>query len=276
MKEYLLIKEFAALSGVEQSTLLYWDEIGLFCPAERNPENNYRYYKPAQLIPLNFVTTLSELEVPLKTINELEKDRSPERFIALLDSQEKIINAEMRQLRIRYSIIHAHRELVSFGMRAEETQIGVYHRDERIIGLGPRNEYKEGETFVDALAPLVREARDLHINLSFPIGGYFDSLESFVKAPQQPDHFFTIDPIGTRTIAAGDYLVGSARGDYGEFGDLPQRMAAYAEENNIAVSGPLYAIYLQDEMCIQDHNQYLVQCCVAVSKPKRQPKKDRR
>lgn len=266
MKKLMSVKEFSELSGVEQSTLRYWDSKGLFSPVHRLQDNKYRRYDPAQLIPLNFVTTLSELNVQLKTISELEEERSPKKFIELIDNQEKLINEELRKLRTCYAIMHTRRELVSFGEGVDESQVGVMYRDEKRISLGPRNEYKEGETFVDALAPLVRESKDLHINLSFPVGGYYESVDSFINAPKQPEYFFTIDPIGTRARKAGDYLIGFYRGYYGEFGDLPQRMAAYAEENSIKATGPVYVIYLHDEICIKNKDEYLAQCCVTISK----------
>ena len=264
MKDLLTIREFAELSGVEYSTLRYWDDIGLFSPIMRDPENNYRYYKSAQLVTLNFITTLSDIQVQLKTIGELKNNRDPQKFIKLIDSQEKMLNEELRKLRIAYAIIHARRELVSYGLNVDETQISVMRREERKINLGPPNEYAKGDTFVDALAPLVRQSRDLHINLSFPLGGYFDNLQSFIDNPMRPDRFFSIDPAGSRERTEGEYLVGFSRGYYGEFGDLPQRMAAYAEENSIDIYGPLYVIYLHDEVCVQNPDQYLAQCCIAV------------
>jgi len=63
-------------------------------------------------------------------------------------------------------------------------------------------------------------------------------------------------------------LTGFHSGYYGEFDDLSERMAAYMEENDLTVSGPLYIIYLFDEICVEDPTQYLAMVCVAVSKPK--------
>ena len=97
MKELYTIQEFAQLSGVEASTLRYWDDIGLFSPIMRNPDNNYRYYALAQLLALNFVTVLSELDFPLKTIAELRQDRDPDSFMHLLDKQEKQMDMEMQR-----------------------------------------------------------------------------------------------------------------------------------------------------------------------------------
>ena len=106
MKDLLTIRDFSKLTGVEASTLRYWDEIGLFSPLKRNPENNYRYYSLAQVPALNFITTLSELEIPLKTIAELRKERDPEKLLSLLEKKEIQMDMELRALRQRSSIIH--------------------------------------------------------------------------------------------------------------------------------------------------------------------------
>ena len=272
MKDIYTIHEFSELTGVEASTLRYWDDIGLFSPIKRNPENNYRYYSLIQILALNFVTTLSELEIPLKTIAGLRKERSPEKLLDLLDKQEKLLDLEMQQLRLRYSILHARRELMNYGMKIEEGMISVLPREEKAIILWPRNTYEEGDTFMEPLAAFLRqtdERHERHIHLSFPVGGYHDDIDSFMNAPNRPDHFFSVDPIGTQTRKAGDYLTGFVRGYYGEFGDLPERFINYINENNVTVEGPVYTLYLHDEISTQDHTQYLAQVGVALSKKKR-------
>ena len=269
MKSLLSIKEFSKISGIETTTLRYWDDIGLFSPLHRNPENNYRYYSPSQLIPLNFITVLSDIDVSLKTISDLKGERDPHTFIQLIGRQEKMLNLEMRKLRVSYAIIHARRELTSYGLRLEDADISVMDMEERHFVLSSRNEYEDGETFVDAIANLVKESKELRMNLSFPVGACYDNLESFIKAPRRPEHFFSLDPTGYRRQASGDFLVGFSRGDYGEFGDLPERMAAYAKKNSLQTNGPVYAIYLLDEISHKDPSQYLAQAYIAVSKKKR-------
>ena len=265
-EDYLSIQEFSKLSGIESSTLRYWDEIGLFTPLKRNPENNYRYYSTVQLLALNFVTTLSELEIPLKTIAELRDERDPDDLLDLLEKQEKIMDMEMRTLRRRYSIIHARRELINMGVKIDETEIAVCQREDTPMYLWPRNEYQEGDSFIQPLAGYVNWTTDNHINLGFPVGGYYDNIDTFKKAPDKPSNFISIDPVGTYTQKAGDYLVGYVRGYYGELGDLPDRMISFAEENSINITGPVYTIYLFDEFCTKDPSQYLAQTSVAVTK----------
>jgi len=266
LAETLSIQEFSKISGVESSTLRYWDEIELFSPLMRNPENNYRHYSNVQLLALNFVTTLSSLDIPLKTIADLRDERDPEGLLEILERLEKRMDMEMRDLRERYSIIHARRELIQMGIKIDEGALSVMHLESRQMIVWPRNEYREGDTFLEPLTKHISETNEHHINLSFPVAGRHDDMESFINAPGRPDNFVSIDPIGTYERKAGDYLVGYVRGYYGQLGDLPERMNVYANENSLKLSGPVFTMYLHEEICTADPSQYLAKISVAVEK----------
>ena len=268
MRKTLSIQELSKISDIEASTLRYWDEIELFSPIARNPENNYRHYTLAQLHALNFVTTLSSLDVPLKVIAELREKRDPEQLLLLLQKIEKRMDMEMRNLRYRYSIIHSRRELIQMGMKVDDSKVSVEFLDEREFIVWPRNEYKEGDTFLDPLSKHIANLREYQVSLSFPVGGRHDSMETFIERPGCPDNFVSIDPIGTYIRSAGNYLVGYARGYYGELGDLPERMVAYAQENDITLTGPVFTMYLHEEISTTDPSQYLAKCAVAVLEKK--------
>jgi DNA-binding transcriptional MerR regulator len=272
MKNFLSIKEFSKLSGIESSTLRYWDEIGLFAPIKRDPENDYRYYSPEQIIAVNFIKVLSGLNVPLKVIGEAGKSRTPESIIRLIGQQEKALDAEMRRLQESYAVMHARREMINYGRRVingdlvDVDKVSVVRRESMNIVLGPRNEFKKGEGFYEPFMYFCRQAKDLRVNLNFPIGAVHENWEGFVGAPGEPNYFCSVDPSGNDKQASGEYVVGFTRGYYGQFGDLPQRMAKYIEEEGLVVSGLVYVLYLHDEVCIRDPSKYLVQVCVAVAK----------
>ncbi|MCL1809318.1 MAG: MerR family transcriptional regulator [Clostridiales bacterium] len=266
MKNNLSIREFSEITGVEITTLRYWDEIGLFSPMHRNPGTNYRYYTLPQVLALNFVTALSDLNVPLKTIGELRKERNPDKLMKLIRSQEKTIDMEMRDLQKRFSIIHTRRELIDYGMNIDVNQMSILWRDDKAMVLWPQNEYEDDDTFIKPFARFVSKAPELHINLSYPVGGYYDSMEAFQGAPGRPNNFITIDPSGQHVRKAGEYLIGFARGYYGELGDLADRMANYATKNSLVIVGPVYIFYLHDEFCLSDTSDYLAQSCAAVSR----------
>jgi DNA-binding transcriptional MerR regulator len=290
MENFLSIQEFSKLSGIESSTLRYWDEIGLFSPAKRDPENNYRYYSSQQIISVNFIKVLSRIGVPLKTIGEMTDNRTPESILALIEQQEKRLDMEILRLRQTYSVMNTRKDLINFGRKAircfrlvngkrvddvnstdegevvDISKVFIMRGDDINIVLGPRTKFKEGEPFYEPFADFCKAAtKHLRINLNLPIGAQHDNWDRYMKAPGDPDNFFSIDPAGNSKIPAKDYLVGFTRGYYGQFGDLPDRMMNYIKENSLTTSGPVYATYLHDEVCMKDPSQYLVQVFVAVS-----------
>ena len=284
MKNLLSVKEFSKLSGIESSTLRYWDEINLFSPTSRGATNSYRYYSPEQLIAVNFVKVLSSLNVPLKVIKEIGDTRTPESVTDLIKRQEKLLDIKMNKLREHYSVIHTRLEMINYGEKiingftptggtengnaAAETistdKISTIYMDETNLILGPSTNFS-GEGFYDPFMQFCKQAKDLHINLVFPIGGIHQSWDEFMKKPGEPHCFFSADPTGRDKRPAGRYVVGFSRGYYGQFGDLPQRMADYIKDNSLTTTGVVYALYLHDEICIKDPSQYLAQVCVAIT-----------
>jgi effector-binding domain-containing protein len=93
----------------------------------------------------------------------------------------------------------------------------------------------------------------------------------FLNEPSQPTRFFSLDPNGKEKQPKGLYLTGYTRGYYGQTNDLPKRMAAFAKKNRLVFTGPVYNIYLFDEMSITDMNQYLLQVSASVKETRRVP-----
>jgi len=263
-KEFLTIKEFAAFAGIEQTTLRYWDEIGLFSPEERNPGNNYRYYSPLQQSTVNFITLLSGMGIPLQQIGAIEKTRTPDTIIGLLERQESLLDMEMMRLRETFSIIHRLRDMIKTGKDVDEKEVSVIHIEEMPFVMGPRNDWESDPSYFETFMAFCGQAPELRINLGFPIGGLHDSLEEFLRAPGQPNYYFSIDPTGYDRRPAREFLAGYARGYYGEMGDLPQRLTAYAGEHGLTLEGPVYTVYMHDEICVRDHSRYLARVSIAV------------
>ena len=265
MKDYMTIKDFSNFTGIDVPTLRYWDNIGLFCPEKRGPENGYRYYSLNQVIAVNFITVLKDLNVPLCEIGDIEKTRTPEAIIEMLEKQERLLDKRMQQLRDAYSIIHTRREMIKRGLKANFSDITVRSMPEKKIIIGPSNNFEEGKAFYEPFKRFCNSASDLRIHLSYPIGGLHNSSDSFLSAPEKPDHFFSIDPSGNVEVPAGNYVVGYIRGYYGELGDFPGRMAAYVQEHSLSLVGPLYHSYLHDEIVTNDPSEYISQISIRIN-----------
>jgi len=264
----LTVKEFSILTGIEESTLRYWDRAGLFQPAMRHGGNNYRLYSLEQAVAVDFITVLSGLRLPLKTIAEARKSRDPQKILSLLRQQKFEIDKELIRLQGIYSAIHTLEDIIHRGIEAAPGEIGVRHMEEMPIIMGPENTYGEGELFYRALKEYRMQAKHNRVNICNPIGGYHTSMELFIKTPALPQHYFSIDVTGSDCRPAGDYLVGYVQGCYGQMGDLPREMAAWAQENGLECEGPVYVVYLLDGFSISDPAQYLAQISVRVRKSK--------
>ncbi|MDR1330193.1 MAG: MerR family transcriptional regulator [Oscillospiraceae bacterium] len=255
--------KFAKLTNLNRSALIFYDEHGLFSPKMRG-ENGYRYYYPRQITMVKFLTLLRTLDIPLKKIRELVSRRSPETLLELFTEQERLLSAEIRRLRRAKKIISSFHESIQEGLAADETVISVQNMKKRKIHIGPRNNFDSKKVFFDSFLKFCGETAQGEWSTDYQIGGIFDDMGQFLKSPGQPSNFFTLDPDGREVIEAGRYLVGYTRGYYGETNDLPGRMAAHAEKIGLKFSGPVYNVYLHDEVCVADPDNYLLQVFVAV------------
>jgi DNA-binding transcriptional MerR regulator len=263
VKDMLSIKEFSELTGVKQTTLRYYDDMGLFSPAVRT-ESGYRYYSPIQIITLNMIRVMQDLQVPMKEITAAERDRTPESVLKLLIEQESILDAKLRQINRSYNVIRTFKNLIFFGMEADVDEIGVRYFEAMPGIFGPVNDFGESEYFYDAFVEFCGNSKSLRVDLNYPIAGYFDTVAEFFKQPGRPKRFFSVDPSGMEEQPAGEYLYGYTRGYYGDLGDLPERMTAYAAEHGIPLGGPVFHLYLHDEVSVKDHDNYLSRVIVAV------------
>jgi len=252
----LSIKDFSEFSGVSQTTLRYYDEIGVLPPAMRG-KNNYRYYTPMQIIILNFINVLIDLGVPLAKIKDVSEHRTPQIMVELLGTQEDILDARLHELRTAYSILHTYRKSIQTGLLADENFIGVKEMNEVKLVEGPQNDFRDSESFYLAFIAFCNSAEKHRINLRYPIGGVHDSMEGFLQAPSEPHRFYSLDPCGNTTRPGGKYLVGYHRGYYGQFGDLPEKFDKYAKDNGLIYTGPVYSHYLLDEVSVANPHNYL-------------------
>jgi hypothetical protein len=104
------------------------------------------------------------------------------------------------------------------------------------------------------------------MNLDYPIGGYWESVDSFFAAPSHPERFFSVDPDGLDIRSSGEFLEGFVRGDYGSIGDLPEKMKCYAEENSLTLSGAVYVVYVVDEIGTPKPENFLAKVIISMRK----------
>lgn len=68
MHQLFSIGEFSRLQNISRQTLIFYDKIGLFCPAYTNPNNGYRYYTAYQLDELDPICIMKRIVFSLEAI----------------------------------------------------------------------------------------------------------------------------------------------------------------------------------------------------------------
>jgi DNA-binding transcriptional MerR regulator len=97
------IGEFSKIAQVSGRLLRYYDELGLFKPAQVDNETGYRFYSAKQLPELNRILALKELGLTLEQIASFSPQISANELRALLVQKksqiEQTLRAELARLR---------------------------------------------------------------------------------------------------------------------------------------------------------------------------------
>jgi len=264
---WLSIKDFADITGLSEATLRYYDKAGLLTPQYRG-ENRYRYYSPKQTLMVDFIKVFIKLGFPLSTITTLKKNRTPEHVLEVLVAQTNKLDARLRELHAAYSVMHTYLNNIRAGLRLHDNEISLQMLDEIPINMGEVASYSKKECIFEPFIQFCKQAHENKINLLYPVGSYYEDIHAFLDAPAQPTRLFSQDPNGHDRRKAGRYLVAYSKSYYGSYGDLPEKLLAYAKTRGLSFRGPLYITFLLDEISTDDQNQFLAEIVVAVSKNK--------
>ena len=140
VKHEFSISEMARLFDIKRDTLLYYDRIGLFSPNNRK-DNNYRTYTVSQLQLLDTIINLRDLGIPIKTIREFTKKRSPESFITLADEAVENIEEEIRKLKKRAKVLKSTVEEIRPAKSFEYGKVEITHLKKIPISLSNEGDY---------------------------------------------------------------------------------------------------------------------------------------
>ncbi|MCL2153827.1 MAG: MerR family transcriptional regulator, partial [Oscillospiraceae bacterium] len=203
--DLLTITEFADIVGMTANALRHYDKKGVFRPATRGVkfQNEYRYYAPTQFMVAKMIRVLTDIEVPLDEIVELAKNRTPETVIKLFRKHKEKVQNKIEFLQEALSVISTFLELLIEGISATETEISVIRMPEKRIIMGDTNGYADSGSFYQELRKFYCAQHEPKLNLSYPVGGYFGSMDEFMNEPSQPARFFSLDPKGNDRIAEG-------------------------------------------------------------------------
>jgi DNA-binding transcriptional MerR regulator len=126
MKKRFRVGEVSKLFSIPQSTLRYYDEIGLFKPKYTDKENQYRYYTADQFVHLETIIFLRKIGLHIRDIQCHMEVRTPENTYELLQKKLTKVQQEMYTLEMTARKINHKLSTLENGMGLFEHQVVTY------------------------------------------------------------------------------------------------------------------------------------------------------
>lgn len=273
-KQYLNISDFAKISGVNRQTLIYYDRIGLFSPTFV-ADNKYRMYSHNQVDTIGIITILSDLGVPLKKIKEILTDISIDTMEKTLNYQLDEIEKKIEKLTILKDMTQIRLEQMREGKRFLNgaANFSIKKITEEIpIRVGEKIDCKQENIGDDTVITFFDHIEQCGLPLIFSFG-YIKNAENIERSNNNviSHMWFRLKnkKYANAVISPGNYLVGYAKGDYGNTNYIYKDLFAFARENKLQITGNVYEEYLIDELSEKNPNDFVLQILVKITRTKK-------
>ena len=263
---YFTTGEFARILGVGKHTLFHYDEIGLFSPAIKE-ENGYRYYFVWQMDMFEVIRALQKLGMSLGEIKEYMENRSPERFMSMIDGKKRQIDEEIRRLKNMKRFILHEEESVQLAMKAALDEPRLVERDREYLLVSDISAGSERKAAVE-IAEHVR-MQEKYNGAVGAVGSIYlgEDLERgiydrCVKVYTRLDKKTASRRVQSRP--EGVYVELYSRGHLWDMEKPYRLISAFAKERGIRLGQMWYEDLMLDELTVKEYEQYIVKVMVPV------------
>ncbi|MCU6795590.1 MerR family transcriptional regulator [Paenibacillus sp. WQ 127069] len=267
--DMLSISAFSKMSDVTRKTLIYYDRIGLFKPAFV-ADNGYRYYHRSQLDTIGVIHIFKELGMSLEEIRGHLGKRTPASTLELLRKQEEIIQLQIAKLEQTRQMIIMQAENIELSINVNTSHIQVIWQSRIPLLLSCRVHASKKQfpeyLWDDFQLRLQRE----NAPIGYPNGIIVKKEDLLKRDGDMVSHMFSRMATHFQEkvyMPEGFYLVSYTRADYGDTDKIYPQIFDYIEKKQYVVLGDAYEEYLQDEVSLQNPEEYLVRIMVHIKEP---------
>lgn len=264
--QYLTTGEFARLCGVSKHTLFHYDELGVFSPAVK-AENGYRYYSMAQIDVFFVISTLKELDIPLREIKAYLDRRSPEELVRLLQGEARLLDEKIRRLRRMKELIRRKVELTESALASGPEGPCVRPFPEKYLVRTQVPPLTSERSAALSLAEHVRFCDEHEIVSPYATGSMIGLSEVERGDFTRYSHFYTqldAPPRGLPVYVreAGSYLTARHCGGYDSAHETYRDLLRYAREQGLPLTGSFFEDVLLDELSVSGYENYVLQISI--------------
>lgn len=279
----LTIGQFAAMHGINKKTLMWYDTIGLFCPAAINPENGYRCYDYHQSPVLETILLLRELDVPIAEIQAFLENRSAAAMKNLLEEKIEQLDRQMLHLQAVRKTLCGYRQNMTTLLTMDLTDISLVEKEERCLitvdidkdtSFEKKVEMITAQTTRYQLGRLHEASYGSMIPVESLYSGHFDDYcRLFIEIPalspgqgaQTPaDSCAGQTDAGVHIQPGGTYLRAFHRGEWEKLPLCYERILGYADVHGLSLSGFSYEKGI-NETVIDNVRDYITQIEIPVA-----------
>ena len=263
MKNLFSIGELSKLQNISRQTLIFYDKIGLFCPAYVNPENGYRYYSAAQLDFLDTICIMKRIGFSLDEIKSYLKEYTLDTSMVVLRKQLTIIDRQIEELQLIKSRVE-HRCLQleqSAAIRSQYAEVSVQTvQSQYIVWQEVAAPYTLDRVSMATKQCFVRSFKE-QLPVFFQSGAIVPLARILQGQYTLASHAFL--PIekcsasGVVELPAGRCVVTYHTGDYLSIGTAYERLLHYCRAHRLPIISDSYEFALIDYLSTGDETEYI-------------------
>lgn len=262
--------DFARMCGTNKRTLIYYDEIDLFSPIERD-ENGYRYYSEAQYDVFLVISALKEIGMPLEQIKNYLDHRSAALLNQLLNTQEAKIEAEIQELLRIQEMIKTKKKLLQIGGEVVSDVVIFEQVPEEYLILSELADSNDHQVVMPILYNHLTYCHREQRNVGYPFGAIISGDSILNREFDRYAYFFTkiSQPYDSEKLfrkPAGTYATIYLKGDYHASETAYDQLLTAILQDGYAICGFSYKEGIIDEIAEKSVDAYITRISVMVEK----------
>lgn len=261
MKNLFSIGELSKHQNISRQALIFYDKIGLFCPAYVDPENGYRYYSAKQLDDLDTIRIMKKIGFSLNEIKAHMKSYSLDTSIVALRKQLTSIERQIQELQLIKSRVE-HRCLQL------EHSAAIHNSSVSVENVKPQYILLQ-----EVAAPYTLEMVSMATKKCF-VRSFKEQLPIFfqngavvpIERIQQGRYteashvFLPIEKSAAQGIVelpAGQCVIAYHTGDYLSIGKAYERILEYCRSHHLKITSDSYELAVNDYLSTGNEAEYI-------------------
>lgn len=264
MDNMFSIGELSKYQNISKQTLIFYDKIGLFCPAYVDPNNGYRYYSSSQIDYLDTILIMKKIGFSLAEIREHMQHYNIDSSLVVLRRQLTAIERQIQDMQlIRTRLLHRCTQM--------ENAQKYMDRDNAVI---IENIAAQSVLFHEVEAPYSLREISIATKKCFadsfqkglPIFFQCGVIVPFrnVMEKRYTEASFAFLPIektdkvsNIKQLPAGECVSIYHIGDYPSIGRSYRKILEYCESHSIQIISDSYEFCINDYITTYDENEYI-------------------